>query len=100
MIEQESNLSSFPKRPTEHGHGGWRDYWLEQGFLWRTEPEIDDERKAFLASRLLSRCKLGDVNLAMVNWEKIPMLGDEYKLRRRKGYKGPVHESHELLRDY
>jgi hypothetical protein len=36
----------------------------------------------------------------MVNWEKIPMLGDEYKLRRRKGYKGPVHESHELLRDY
>src|SRR5258708_7921248 len=42
----------------------------------------------------------GDVNLAMVNWEKIPMLGDEYKLRQRKRYKGPVHESHELLRDY
>ena len=26
----------------------------------------------------------GDVNLAMVNWERIPMLGDEYKFRHLK----------------
>ena len=57
----------------------------------------------------------GDVNLAMVNWEKMPMVGDEYKLRHPKlshshadNHDGRSHaqedrsrhESSEQLRDY
>jgi uncharacterized protein YjbI with pentapeptide repeats len=53
----------------------------------------------------------GDVNLAMVNWEKMPMVGDEYKLHHPKQdhtYKGHhdrqddknKQESSEQLRDY
>lgn len=53
----------------------------------------------------------GDVNLAMVNWQKIPMLGDEYKFHhpRRHSHKDDQNgrqndrskqESAEQLRDY
>ncbi len=42
----------------------------------------------------------GDVNLAMVNWEKIHMLGDEYWLLRHKAGDGTRQEQNENLRDY
>lgn len=49
MIEQESETSSLSQRPATHDLQGWHDYWQAQHYLWRTEPEIDDARKEFLA---------------------------------------------------
>ncbi len=41
----------------------------------------------------------GDMNLAMVNWEKIPMVGDEYTLLQKTPM-GAHHKPSEQLRDY
>jgi uncharacterized protein YjbI with pentapeptide repeats len=30
----------------------WNEYWQKQGQAWRTEPEIDEERQEYLATRL------------------------------------------------
>jgi uncharacterized protein YjbI with pentapeptide repeats len=39
------------KRPVPEGFASWPDYWNAQGMQWRTEPEIDEERKKYLAER-------------------------------------------------
>lgn len=46
--EQKSNVS----RPTTDDGASWRVYWAAQGHSWRTEPEIDGERQAYLRDRL------------------------------------------------
>jgi len=38
-----------PQRPTNEDPTAWRTYWLALGQMWRTEPEIDEERKEELA---------------------------------------------------
>ncbi len=38
--------------PPPEGYGTWNEYWMkEHSQPWRTEPEIDDERQAYLAGR-------------------------------------------------
>ncbi len=49
MIEQDNDSSSFIQHPSTPDEESWRDYWQTQGFPWRTEPEIDQERQEFLA---------------------------------------------------
>jgi hypothetical protein len=39
------------KRPAPDGFTEWPDYWTVQGMPWRTEPEIDSDRQAYLAMR-------------------------------------------------
>jgi hypothetical protein len=39
-------------KPTTDNHDEWNIYWAEQGEEWRTEPEIDDQRQAYLKERL------------------------------------------------
>ena len=40
-----------PQRPTDDNRDAWRAYWQAQEMPWRTEPEIDEERRRFLAER-------------------------------------------------
>jgi uncharacterized protein YjbI with pentapeptide repeats len=40
-----------PKRPKDDNREAWQAYWAAQGTPWRTEPEIDEERQAYLADR-------------------------------------------------
>lgn len=41
-----------PQRPTSNDdRKGWSAYWTAQGMPWRTEPEIDEGRQAYLADR-------------------------------------------------
>src|SRR5437016_1724359 len=50
MIEQEdNNLSSLIEHTSPDDRKSWCDYWQTQNYPWRTEAEIDDERKEFLA---------------------------------------------------
>ncbi len=39
------------ERPVPDGYKSWSDYWKAQGMPWRTEPEIDEERRRYLAER-------------------------------------------------
>lgn len=51
MSKQDDKQSSPLQRPTTIDSEAWKIYWKTQGQLWRTEPEIDTERQAFLAER-------------------------------------------------
>jgi hypothetical protein len=38
-------------RPTTDDTDMWRAYWTALGMPWRTEPEISEDRQAYLAER-------------------------------------------------
>lgn len=42
---------SSPLRSPMMDQAAWPAYWKQQGQPWRTEPEIDKDRQAYLASR-------------------------------------------------
>jgi uncharacterized protein YjbI with pentapeptide repeats len=44
-------MSEEPRRPTGDDPDAWEAYWTAQGMPWRTEPEIDEERQAYLVER-------------------------------------------------
>jgi uncharacterized protein YjbI with pentapeptide repeats len=45
-------MSDEPQRPTSpDDREGWNAYWTALGMLWRTEPEIDEERQRYLVER-------------------------------------------------
>ncbi len=44
-------LVALPQEPPVHDREAWCAYWEAQGQPWRTEPEIDAERQAFLTER-------------------------------------------------
>lgn len=51
MSEQPQTVEALPRRPAGEDRGAWRKYWIAQDQIWRTEPEIDEQRQAFLAER-------------------------------------------------
>jgi uncharacterized protein YjbI with pentapeptide repeats len=52
VSEQEPVETATQPRPMPEGHHTWDDYWTKQHYQpWRTEPEIDAERRRFLAER-------------------------------------------------
>lgn len=46
MSEDNGSMRTVP-----HSFDSWPDYWKAQGMPWRTEPDIDEERQAYLAAR-------------------------------------------------
>src|SRR5260221_3743302 len=44
-------MSNQPQRPTDDNRDAWNAYWTAQGLPWRTEPEINPERRAYLTER-------------------------------------------------
>lgn len=44
-------MTDEPQRPTTSDKEVWKAHWAAQGMWWRTEPEIDDERRWFLSAR-------------------------------------------------
>ena len=47
-----SEQLELQQRPTTQDSHAWQTYWKTQGMAWRTEPEIDAERQAYLTTRL------------------------------------------------
>ena len=46
-------MNDEPQRPkSDDDRQVWTAYWTAQGMAWRSEPEIDEERKGILARRL------------------------------------------------
>src|SRR5262249_26234550 len=46
-----NQLIALPQRPAVHDRETWGANWMDHNQGWRTEPEIDRERQAYLASR-------------------------------------------------
>lgn len=44
-------MTDSPQRPRDSDPENWKEYWKSQGMSWRTEPEIDADRQAYLAER-------------------------------------------------
>ena len=40
-----------PQRPANDDREAWKAYWAANGMAWRTEPEVDEARRRFLAER-------------------------------------------------
>jgi uncharacterized protein YjbI with pentapeptide repeats len=55
MSEQANQLPVQPHYPTVNDRDTWYAYWQERGQPWRTEPEIDSSRQAYLAERLATK---------------------------------------------
>lgn len=53
MSEQEpvQTATATQQKPVPEGYATWNEYWSTQGMPWRTEPEIDEVRRGFLAGR-------------------------------------------------
>jgi hypothetical protein len=51
MSEQDGRQATALQCPTTPDPGAWKAYWKTQGQLWRTEPEIDEERQTYLTVR-------------------------------------------------
>lgn len=51
MSEQDWTQVNTLPRPVNDDKEAWRAYWIEQRQLWRWEPEIDEERQKYLATR-------------------------------------------------
>jgi hypothetical protein len=51
QTKQTGTHANTLQHPVNDDEEAWKTYWKEQGQLWRTEPEIDLERKKYLAER-------------------------------------------------
>lgn len=90
-----------PPRPENDDREGWRDYWVQMGQSWRTEPEIDAKRQQYLAERRaivpeiekdIYPFKDVKLNRADVEWllathedGRGPVYWSDKKQRKRKG---------------
>src|SRR5205085_7944781 len=52
MNEHDGTLASTLQRPMTNDREAWKPYWKAQDHLWRTEPEISNERQKVLAALL------------------------------------------------
>ncbi len=51
MDKQDGKQSSVPQPHTTSDTKEWKAYWENQGYPWRTEPDIDVERQKYLTER-------------------------------------------------
>jgi uncharacterized protein YjbI with pentapeptide repeats len=111
MSEQEKQLStSSPdrqpakaagptnqQRPTTNDRHAWTTYWKAQGQPWRTEPEIDAERQAYLAESRLLKPDLEEGIYPFKNI-KLKRADVEWLLATHENGRGPVDWSDERER--
>jgi uncharacterized protein YjbI with pentapeptide repeats len=94
MSDVDGVPSSTLQRPTTKDRDVWKAYWREQGWPWRTEPEIDEERKAFLTERL---AVTPNVEQGIYSFKdvKLSRADVEWLLASHEQGKGPVDWSDE-----
>src|SRR5215470_11539083 len=73
------------------GHTSWPDYWKVQGMPWRTQPQIDEERQAYLSER---RALTPDIEQGIYPFKEIKLdrADVEWLLatHESEGMRGPV----------
>jgi uncharacterized protein YjbI with pentapeptide repeats len=51
VSNQNDKQAATMQRPANNDKDAWKEYWQQQGQLWRREPEIDKERQEYLDQR-------------------------------------------------
>ena len=89
MSEQDTNQVSTLQRPTTNNQEDWKAYWQQQEQPWRTEPEIDSERKQYLAER---RAVVPDIEKCVYPFKdiKLSRADVEWLLIAHENGRGPV----------
>jgi uncharacterized protein YjbI with pentapeptide repeats len=94
MSEADGTQSSMLQRPNMNERDRWRVYWREQGQPWRTEPEIDATRQAFLTERLAITPDIGQ-GIYPFKDVKLGRADIEWLLATHEKGQGPVDWSDE-----
>lgn len=78
-----------PQRPTNDDHAAWKAYWEAQDMPWRTEPEIDEVRQAYLTER---RAVTPDIEKDIYPFKDIKLARSdvEWLLATHEDGRGPV----------
>jgi len=86
------------ERPLLSNYREWQPYWTAQGQPWRTEPEIDAKRQAYLAQR---RAIVPDVRQNVYPFKNIALsrADVEWLLATHENGRGPVDWSDERQRE-
>lgn len=94
MSEQTNQLPVQPEHPTVNDRDTWHAYWQEHGQYWRTEPEIDSSRQAYLAERLTTKPDIGQGTYPFKNI-KLDRADVEWLLATHEHGCGPIDWSDE-----
>lgn len=95
MSEQANRLPVQPQYPTGNDRDAWHTYWQQCDQSWRTEPEIDGSRQAYLAERLATKPDIGQGSYPFKNI-KLDRADVEWLLATHEHGRGPVEWSKEL----
>src|SRR5947209_17049343 len=76
-------------RPTSSQKGVWAGYWQKVGQPWRTEPEVDADRQAYLTHRLAIRPDLEE-GVYPFRDVKLDRADVEWLLANHEDGRGPV----------
>ena len=98
MSDQDNGQVSTLQRPTTNDPDAWKAYWKAQGWPWRTEPEIDEERQKYLAER---RSIIPDIEKGIYPFRdiKLSRADVEWLLATHENGRGPVDWSDESQRE-
>jgi uncharacterized protein YjbI with pentapeptide repeats len=88
------------KKPTGDNRDDWKAYWQQQGQLWRTEPEISQERQAELDQR---RTIPPDIQTGIYPFKdiepKLTRADIEWLLATHDNDQGPINPNDEAHRN-
>jgi len=87
-----------PRQPEGESRGAWRKYWIALSQPWRTEPEIDDERRQFLAERQAITPNIGQ-DVYPFKGVALARADVEWLLAAHDGGRGPVDWSDAAQRE-
>ena len=76
-------------RPTPSNRTEWQDYWNSLEQLWRTEPEINQERQQYLTERLAIQADL-DEGIYKFRGIKLNRADIEWLLAQHENGRGPI----------
>jgi uncharacterized protein YjbI with pentapeptide repeats len=85
------------QRPTSNDRAAWYAYWQAQGQPWRTEPEVDTNRQAYLADRRAIKPDIMQ-NIYPFKNIKLNRADVEWLLATHENERGPVDLSDEEQR--
>jgi uncharacterized protein YjbI with pentapeptide repeats len=98
MSQQDGTQEQALLAPSTDNREAWQAYWQELGQVWRTEPEIDEERQLYLAER---RDSPVDEYQGIYPFKhiKLKRADVEWLLATHENGLGPVDYSDETQRD-
>src|SRR5258707_9616230 len=87
-----------PRQPEGESRGAWRKYWIALAQPWRTEPEIDGERRQLLAERQAITPNIGQ-DVYPFKGVALARADVEWLLAAHDGGRGPVDWSDAAQRE-